>query len=69
MPGKDIYRELQTKQGREEGSNSFDVLVKEIREIRDELDERVAEKDAVLTSAEILKLSRKLDELIVKYFR
>jgi len=42
-------------------------LANEILEIKEELNKKVAENDNNLNSIEILELSQRMDDLIVKY--
>jgi hypothetical protein len=41
-------------------------LLKEIERLRDELNQKVAQSDKEINNEEMLKLSQKLDELIIK---
>ena len=55
------------KKEQKKQNNKVNDLVSEIEEIRDELNRKIDGKNNILTSAEVLELRRKLDELITKY--
>lgn len=63
MADKKLYREKDQKQ------IENDNLKNEIEKIRAELNEIVIDENKEITSKEVIELSRKLDELIVKYLR
>lgn len=64
---KNLYREKKAKKEQKKQNNKVNDLVSEIEEIRDELNRKIDGKNKILTSAEVLELRRKLDELITKY--
>lgn len=67
MADKKIYTEKKVGKSQKKGNSKVYDLVKEIEEIRNKLNREVSEENKKLTSTEILELSQKLDELIVKY--
>jgi len=69
MTHKNLYREGEIKKSRKGGDSKVCDLAKEIEEIREKLNRKVSKGNKILTSAEILELSQKLDKLIVKYIK
>jgi len=69
MKHKNLYREGEIKKSRKGGDSKVCDLAKEIEEIREKLNRKVSKGNKILTSAEILELSQKLDKLIVKYIK
>jgi len=67
MADKNLYKEKEMKKGKKKQYDEYNNLIKEIEEIRKELDVKVNNEDKKLTSADILELSQRLDILIVKY--
>jgi len=67
MADKDLYIEKKIKKDKKERNGRSQDLLKELEEIRDKLNGKAIQNNKILTSAEILELSQKLDKLIVKY--
>jgi len=67
MADKDLYIEKKIKKDKKERNGRSQDLLKELEEIRDKLNGKAIQDNKILTSAEILELSQKLDKLIVKY--
>lgn len=67
MADTDLYKEKRIKKFKEEqSSKKLKDLLKEIERLRDELNQKVAQSDKEINNEEMLKLSQKLDELIIK---
>jgi diguanylate cyclase (GGDEF)-like protein len=67
MADRDLYKEKRIKKFKEEqSSKKLKDLLKEIERLRDELNQKVAQSDKEINNEEMLKLSQKLDELIIK---
>lgn len=67
MADTDLYKEKRIKKFKEEqSSKKLKDLLKEIERLRDELNQKVAQSDKEINNKEMLKLSQKLDELIIK---
>lgn len=67
MTDTDLYKEKRIKKFKEEqSSKKLKDLLKEIERLRDELNQKVAQSDKEINNEEMLKLSQKLDELIIK---
>lgn len=67
MADVELYKEKEIKKGQKEHNIKVNDLVNEIIKVKDELNSKVIENNKILTSAEILELSQKLDGLIIKY--
>lgn len=67
MADEELYKEKEIKKGQKEHNIKVNDLVNEIIKVKDELNSKVIENNKILTSAEILELSQKLDGLIIKY--
>lgn len=67
MADEELYKEKEIKKGQKEHNINVNDLVNEIIKVKDELNSKVIENNKILTSAEILELSQKLDGLIIKY--
>lgn len=67
MADEELYKEKEIKKGQKEHNIKVNDLVNEIIKVKDELNSKVFENNKILTSAEILELSQKLDGLIIKY--
>ncbi|NLC04216.1 MAG: diguanylate cyclase, partial [Tissierellia bacterium] len=68
MADRDLYKEKQMKKTKEkQNSDKLKYLIQEIEKLRDELNKKVAQGGKGLNSEETLKLSQRLDELIVEH--
>lgn len=67
MTDERIYAEKEIRKSQKGGNSKIYDLIREIEEIRSKLNGKISKEDKKLTSREILELSQKLDELIVKY--
>ena len=67
MADKNLYKEKDMKRGKKKQLEECNKLAKKIEEIRDKLNGKITKGDKILTSAEILELSQRLDKLIVEY--
>jgi diguanylate cyclase (GGDEF)-like protein len=68
MADKNLYREKVIKKGRKWQDTRVDDLLEEVIAIRNELNEKITEGD-IVTSAEVLELSQRLDNLIVRHMK
>ena len=68
MADKNLYREKEIKKGQKWRNTRVDDLLEEVIAIRDELNEKITEGD-IVTSAEVLELSQRLDNLIVRHMK
>ncbi|HZK26959.1 MAG TPA: aspartyl-phosphate phosphatase Spo0E family protein [Thermoclostridium sp.] len=50
------------------GNHKLKYLPEEIKKLRDELNKKVAQEGIGVNNEEVLKLSKRLDELIVRYY-
>jgi len=67
---RDLYREKKIKKEKNRIEiNNIKNLKHDIEKMRDELNRKVLESGKGISSQETLKLSQKLDELIVNYFK
>jgi diguanylate cyclase (GGDEF)-like protein len=66
MADKDLYIEKKAKNQKEIANNN---LRKEIENIRNELNRIVVSKNQKIINEEVLEISKKLDELIIKYLK
>lgn len=66
MADRNLYKEKNIK-NQQEIENS--ELKKEIEKVRNKLDDIVARENNIAGNEEILEVSKKLDELIVKYLK
>lgn len=68
MADKELYIEKSIKkEQKERNSKGSSDLLKELEDIRNKLNGKAIQENKILTSAEILELSQKLDKLIVRY--
>ena len=68
MADKNLYREKELKKRQKWRNTRVDDLLEEVIAIRDELNEKITEGD-IVTSAEVLELSQRLDNLIVRHMK
>jgi len=69
MTDKNMYRQKVIKRNPKRGNSEACDLAKEIEELKNKLNRAVSRENKILTSAEVLELSQKLDELIAKYMK
>ena len=68
MADRDLYKEKRVKKSKEkQNSEKLKHLLREIEKLRDELNKKVALEGKGINNEETLKLSQKLDELIIRY--
>lgn len=68
MADRDLYKEKRVKKSKDkQDSKKLKHLLQEIEKLRDELNKKVAQGGKGLNSEETLKLSQRLDELIVEH--
>lgn len=67
MADKELYDEKETKKKQHKELDALKNIRREIEKIRNELDRKIYQGDNNLVTSEILELSNKLDELILKY--
>ena len=68
MADGDLYKEKRIKKSEEkQSSKELKHLLQEIEKLRDELNKKVTQGGKGINNEETLKLSQRLDELIVKY--
>ena len=68
MADRDLYKEKRIKKSKEkQNSEKLKHLLREIEKLRDELNKKVALEGKGINNEETLKLSQKLDELIIRY--
>jgi len=69
MTGKNSYKKGKIKKSEKGGSGIDYDLAKKINEVRNKLNDMVSKENISLSSAEVVELSQKLDELIAKYLK
>ena len=68
MADRDLYKEKRVKKSKEkQNSEKLKHLLREIEKLRDELNKKVILEGKGINNEETLKLSQKLDELIIRY--
>ena len=68
MADRDLYKEKRVKKSKEkQNSEKLKHLLQEIEKLRDELNKKVTQEGKGINNEETLKLSQRLDELIVKH--
>ena len=68
MADRDLYKEKRVKKSKEkQNSEKLKHLLREIEKLRDELNKKVTLEGKGINNEETLKLSQKLDELIIRY--
>ena len=68
MADRDLYKEKRVKKSKEkQNSEKLKHLLREIEKLRDELNKKVTLEGKGINNEETLKLSQRLDELIVKH--
>lgn len=68
MADRDLYKEKQMKKSKErQNSEKLKYLLQEIEKLRDELNKKVTQEGKGINNEGALKLSQRLDELIVKH--
>ena len=67
---KDLYKEKKIKKSKEKSNNEkLNRLFREIEQLKSELNTKVIQDSGGINAEETLKISKKLDELIVKYIK
>lgn len=67
---RNLYREKKIKNKQKQvGESDINKLKHDIQKMQDELNKKVLENGKGISNQETLKLSQRLDELIVKYFK
>lgn len=69
LENKDLILKKKVKKSQKGGNKKVYDLLKKIEKIRNELNGQVGVENKILTDAEILELSQKLDILIAKYMK
>jgi len=69
MTDKDLHLDKCIKNKQQETPDILMDLCGEIIKIKRELNEKIHESDNLIINSDILELSTKLDELVVKYFK
>ena len=68
MADRNLYKEKRIKKSKEkQNSEKLKHLLREIEKLRDELNKKVVLEGKGINNEETLKLSQKLDELIIRY--
>ena len=68
MADRDLYKEKRVKKSKDkQDSKKLKHLLQEIEKLRDELNKKVTQEGKGINNEETLKLSQRLDELIVKH--
>ena len=68
MADRNLYKEKQMKKTKEkQNSDKLKHLLMEIEKLRDELNKKVSKESQGINNEETLKVSEKLDELIIRY--
>ena len=68
MADRDLYKEKRVKKSKDkQDSKKLKHLLQEIEKLRDELNKKVTLEGKGINNEETLKLSQKLDELIIRY--